>query len=345
MRRLDYIFGGFFAAACAVAVIGQFTPLPWQSNPQAQIADRKPTSYWGKDYLPNLPVVDQNGKTYKFYDDLIKDKRVIINFIFASCSDICPIMTGRMLLLQKKLGDMVGRDVFIYSISIDPEHDDPKTLKKYADTFQVGPGWLFLTGKPSDIDQIRYKLGERSGASLASHRNEMLLGNAARGDWFKISSFEDTEVIAGNVRQLDPNWKSLVSTVQKPEDVAPKKAYLTDKPGLILYNKMCAMCHNIGGGDHVGPDLMHVSARRNSLWLTNFITNAPSMVRGHDPQAMELVKKFPAVRMPAMGVPEQDALDVLNYIEAESVLADERAEKAKRAENQAPPAEPPHRHN
>ena len=126
---------------------------------QTQFTNAKVGDRWGRSYLPNLPVTDQNGHTYRFYDDLVKGKKVIINFIFATCSDICPLMSGRTALLQKRLGDMVGRDVFIYSITIDPEHDDPTVLKKYADTFKAGPGCAFLTGKPEDIAVIREKLG------------------------------------------------------------------------------------------------------------------------------------------------------------------------------------------
>ena len=80
---------------------------------------------WGKDYVPNVPVVTQDGKTLNFYDDLIKDKIVVFSFIYTSCKDICPLATARLAEVQDKLGDRIGRDIFFYSISIDPEHDTP----------------------------------------------------------------------------------------------------------------------------------------------------------------------------------------------------------------------------
>ncbi len=89
-------------------------------------------------------------------------------------------MASRLAELQEKLGDSMGRDVYFYSISVDPETDTPARLKLYADTFGAGPGWQFLTGKPDEIQAIRYKLGDRSKV-LSEHRNEVLIGNGSYG--------------------------------------------------------------------------------------------------------------------------------------------------------------------
>lgn len=349
MRRLDLIFGGFFAVACLVAAAVHYWP---SQQAQARFGGAKPDERWGKSYLPNLPVVDQNGKSYHFYDDLIKGKKVVINFIFASCSDICPLMSGRTALLQKRLEDILGRDTFIYSITIDPEHDGPKELKRYADTFRAGPGWLFLTGKPEDIAVIREKLGERSGNIISNHRNEWLLGNPETHTWYKNGIFEDLEEVAMNVRMLDPNYRLRIATpgTSKANPAAPdadalKPATYTAHiaPGQTLFLKMCAMCHTIGQGDFVGPDLIHVRTRHNLVWLTSFMKDPPAMIRRGDPEALALLKKYPAVRMPNVGVSEQDAMDLLEYIDAESKLADAAA--GKRASNEAQQEEPKRQSN
>ncbi len=86
----------------------------------------------GANYFSNLPVVTHEGKRLRFYDDLIKGKIVVINFIYTSCPDICSLSTARMATVQKWLGERVGRDVFIYSISLDPERDSPDVLKAYS---------------------------------------------------------------------------------------------------------------------------------------------------------------------------------------------------------------------
>ena len=161
---------------------------------------------WGKGYLPNATVITQDGKTLQFYDDLIKDKIFVISFLFTTCKDICPLATARLAELQEKLGDSMGRDIFFYSISIDPETDTPERLKQYADAFRAGPGWLFLTGKPEDIHAIRYKLGDRSRV-LSEHRNEILLGNGATGEWARNNALGDLDSLALTVRGMDPKWR------------------------------------------------------------------------------------------------------------------------------------------
>ena len=117
-------------------------------------------SRWGKGYVPNHPVVAQDGKTVNFYDDLIQNRIAVVSFIYTSCSEICPVATARLSQLQERLGDHMGRDVFFYSITVDPDTDTPERMQDYAKTFGAGPGWLFLTGKPEHINEIRYRLGD-----------------------------------------------------------------------------------------------------------------------------------------------------------------------------------------
>jgi len=112
-----------------------------------------------KKSFPNVPLVTHESETVRFYDDLIKDKTVLINFMYARCADICPGMTANLKLVQKELGERVGRDIFMYSITLEPEHDTPAALKAYAELFRVRPGWKFLTGKKSDIELLRRQLG------------------------------------------------------------------------------------------------------------------------------------------------------------------------------------------
>src|SRR5262249_46078423 len=140
----------------------------------ASAASRGQNRPWGEGYIPNLPVITQDGKTVRFYDDLVKGKIVIISFIYTSCTDICPITTARLTQLEEKLGELVGRDVFLLSMTVDPERDTAQRLKEYSDAFQTGPGWSFVTGSPDDIRAINYKFGERSKV-LSEHRNEIVL--------------------------------------------------------------------------------------------------------------------------------------------------------------------------
>jgi protein SCO1/2 len=86
----------------------------------------------------------------RFFDDLIKDKVVMINIIYTSCPDVCPLETARLREVQKNLGDRVGKDVFMYSITVDPQRDTPEVLRKYAEKFDAGPGGLFLFVKKAE---------------------------------------------------------------------------------------------------------------------------------------------------------------------------------------------------
>jgi protein SCO1/2 len=221
------------------------------------------------------------------------------------------LATARLAELQDKLGDSMGRDIFFYSISIDPETDTPARLKEYADTFRAGPGWLFLTGKPEDIHAIRHKLGERSRV-LSDHRNEVLLGNGATGQWARNSVLGDLDSLALAVRGMDPNWRPDAGAVR----MAPKTVLFdfASRPGEALYKRLCAGCHTVGGGDRVGPDLLGVMGRRDRAWLVKYISDPEKMRVQKDAAALDLVAKFRAVRMPAMGISERDAGDLLAYI-------------------------------
>jgi protein SCO1/2 len=268
-------------------------------------------SRWGKSYFPDANVVTHDGKTLRFYDDLIKDKVFVISFLFTTCKDVCPLATARLAELQDKLGDSMGRDIFFYSISIDPETDTPERLKGYANAFRAGPGWLFLTGKPEDIHAIRHKLGERSRI-LSDHRNEVLLGNGGTGEWARNSALGDLDSLALAVRGMDPKWRAAGGAARTNPKIV--RFDLASQPGQALYRRLCAGCHTVGRGDRVGPDLAGSLGRRERAWLVSYISDPEKMRARQDPVALALAAKFPAVRMPAMGVSDADATDLLAYI-------------------------------
>src|SRR6185503_16087443 len=140
-----------------VALLG--AALPVVADPGDPSATTSGGARWGAEYFPNVELVSHEGRTVRFFDDLIRDKVVVIDFIYTSCPDACPLETAKLVEVQELLGDRVGKDVFLYSISIDPERDTPAVLREYAERFQTGPGWLFLTGAAADIRLLRQKLG------------------------------------------------------------------------------------------------------------------------------------------------------------------------------------------
>ncbi len=110
-------------------------------------------------YFPNVVLTTHEGKKVKFYDDLVKDKIVIFNMMYAKCEGVCMPITRNLLRVQKLLGDRVGKDIFMYSFSLKPAEDTVAALKHYAHMHKVKPGWLFLTGSIDDMELIRRKLG------------------------------------------------------------------------------------------------------------------------------------------------------------------------------------------
>jgi protein SCO1/2 len=112
----------------------------------------------GPEFFTNAVFRTHENKEVRFYDDLIKNKHVVINFIYTRCEGSCPKTTANLLKVQKMLEKRVGHDIFMYSISIKPEEDGPAALKEYAAMYRTKPGWLFLTGSRQDTDTVRMRL-------------------------------------------------------------------------------------------------------------------------------------------------------------------------------------------
>jgi len=139
-------------------------------------------------HLPNVTLRTHDNRFVRFYDDLIKDKVVVINFMYADCEGICPGITMNLAKVQKLLGRRVGREIFMYSITLAPEHDTPAVLNAYARDHRTGPGWTFLTGRPEDVERLRQSLGfvdpdPDLDKDKANHIGNIRYGNEPRMLW------------------------------------------------------------------------------------------------------------------------------------------------------------------
>jgi len=132
--------------------------------------------------IPDIEVLDQNGRKIHFYTDLVKGQTVVINFIFTTCTTICPPLGATFARVQKELGDKVGRDVRFISISVDPATDTPERLKAWGAKFHAGDGWTFVTGNKPQVDELLRVLGA-SSARREDHSPTVLIGNDAHGTW------------------------------------------------------------------------------------------------------------------------------------------------------------------
>jgi protein SCO1/2 len=158
-------------------------------------------------YFPNVVLTTQENKTVRFYDDLVRGRIVLINFMFTNCQRFCPVTTPNLVKVQAALGERVGRDIFLYSISLDPTTDTPEVLKRYAKAVGAGPGWTFLTGDNETIKRLRRRLGvyDRDpaiDADKTQHSGLVVYGNDAIGRWASISGLNKPEVIVRAVLRV-----------------------------------------------------------------------------------------------------------------------------------------------
>jgi protein SCO1/2 len=272
---------------------------------------------WGANYFPNISLTTQDGKTVRFYDDLLKDKKVVINFIYTKCGDSCPLETARLAQVQRILGDRMGRDIFFYSFSVDPTRDTPEELKAYAEKYHAGPGWLFLTGKKADIEVVRKKLGQAAHAGendITDHSTSLMMGNTATGQWIRDSSMDNAQYIAAIIRDWLSSWAETTpgkSYAEKP----PLPASAADK-GTYLFQTRCAACHTIGQGDGLGPDLLGVTAKRKPDWLASMIATPNEMLK-KDPIATALFARYNELQMPNLRLGEVDVNALIGYLKAQ----------------------------
>jgi cytochrome oxidase Cu insertion factor (SCO1/SenC/PrrC family) len=272
--------------------------------------------HWGADYFPNVELTTQDGRTVRFFDDLVKDKAVLINFIYTSCPDSCPLETARLAEVQDILGERVGRDVFLYSITIDPAHDTPEVLSAYAERFQTKPGWLFLTGKADDIALLRRKLGllGADDTELKNHSLSLVLGNQATGRWMRRSPFENAYVLANQLGDWLHDWKDA-----RPEgqDYANAPELRRVSRGESLFRTRCSACHALGAGDglaRVGPSLDGALERRGRDWLARWITAPDEMLAQSDPAASAMFAAYHQVTMPNLRLNELEVSALIEFI-------------------------------
>jgi protein SCO1/2 len=221
--------------------------------------------------------------------------------------------------VQRLLGDRMGRDVFFYSITIDPDHDTPAVLGEYAEKYHAGPGWLFLTGAKADIEVIGRKLGLYTGPDPRNpdgHVPYLLVGNQATGQWMRNSATDNPKFIARTIGEWLDSWQTPANDALKSYADAPTRTF--DK-GQYTFAYHCSACHAIGSGEaRVGPDLEGVTRRRDRDWLRRFIATPDRMNAAGDPIALALRAEYGQARMPNLDLNDEDVSAVIGYLDRQS---------------------------
>lgn len=151
--------------------------------------------------IPDVVVLDQDGRPVRFYSDLIKGKTVAINFIFTTCTTICPPLAATFARVQREMGDQVGRDVHFISISVDPVTDTPERLKAWGAKFKAGAGWTFVTGDKQEMDKLLKALGA-SVSRREDHSPTVIVGNDIKGVWTRTYGLAKTSQMVGLIQNV-----------------------------------------------------------------------------------------------------------------------------------------------
>ncbi len=294
-----------------------------KADPSKKRERKKRRNRYGNNYFPNYEFTTEEGKKVRFFDDLIKDKVVSINFIFTSCQNICPLETARLVEVYHQLEGRVGKDIFMYSITVDPARDTPEVLKAYKKKFNIGKGWTFLTGKKEEIDALRVKLGlyitdldETLPDGQIDHNISLVMGNQKTGQWMKRSPYETSQVLSTMLGDWLHNWSDRGKNKVVSENYKEAEGIKNYSDGKYIYKTRCLTCHSIGAGDGIGPDLYGVTDRRGDAWLRRWIAEPNKMIKEKDPIIMDMMKRYNNIMMPNLKLNQKDITQILHYIKS-----------------------------
>jgi protein SCO1 len=198
------LFAGFALAPIAGALVGRADePVP---APRHNFAPRlSGREIIRKRYFPNVELVTHEGKRVKFYDDVLKDKIVVLNMMYADCEGVCPTITANLKRVQKILKEQIDHEIFIYSMTIKPEQDSPAKLREYAKVHGIdNKHWTFLTGKPDEVDMLRHAIGfadpnPEVDKDKARHSGMLRYGNEPMALWGTCQGSGEPEWIAQEI--------------------------------------------------------------------------------------------------------------------------------------------------
>jgi protein SCO1 len=169
------------------------------ANHVTPATDKEPTP--AAKYFSDVELLDQDGRKLRFYSDVLKGKTLVINALFTTCTNVCPPISRNFERIQEALGERLGKDVFLVSITVDPVTDTPAKLKEYAQRFHARSGWSFLTGKKESIDWALYKLGQYV-QDKNEHKTIVIIGNEATGLWKKAFGLASADALIKIIEEV-----------------------------------------------------------------------------------------------------------------------------------------------
>lgn len=188
------LLGGVFSAVATAGFIAPALGAPIQ-NAREQMRLK---------HFPNLELVTHEGKSVRFYDDILRDRKVVINFMYTVCGNICTPVTQNILGAQRSLKHL-AKEINFYSISLTPLEDDPASLRAYMRMNNIDAGWTFLTGKPENIEKVRRGLGfaqqsSEADADISNHSGMLRIGDERLVSWGHTPATTSARAIARMIR-------------------------------------------------------------------------------------------------------------------------------------------------
>lgn len=157
--------------------------------------------------VPDVELVDQDGKAVRIRSLLQSGKPVVVSFIFTTCTTVCPMLSSIVSRVQEKLGDRLGAEVLLVSVTVDPGRDTPARLKAYATRHHARPGWTWLTGGRGQVEQVLRGMGAYT-PNFADHPPMVLVGDGA-GGWTRLNGFPSQVAIVAQVDAMSPGSHKL----------------------------------------------------------------------------------------------------------------------------------------
>jgi protein SCO1 len=203
-----------------------------QSGAQDRVAREEPV----KLSIPNLSLLDQQGRKINFYSDLVKGKTVAINFIFTTCTTICPPLAATFAKMQKLLGDRLGKDVQLISVSVDPVTDTPERLRAWGEKFGAKQGWTFVTGEKTEMDKLLKALNAYT-ARIEDHSPMVLIGNDVKSIWTrayglappaKLMNVIETVSAKAQLDEAGNDHNQAHQPAQSQQEPSPGQKYFSD---------------------------------------------------------------------------------------------------------------------
>jgi cytochrome oxidase Cu insertion factor (SCO1/SenC/PrrC family) len=192
-------------------------PAPPCHDAHAVTADSRPAATTAaRVEVPDVELIDQDGNPVRLRSLLSGDKAVVADFIFTTCTTVCPVLSGIMARMQDKIGDRLGKDVTMVSVTVDPARDTPAKLKAYARKWKARPGWVWLTGSKDVVDRVLKGMGAYT-PSFTDHPPMVLVGDGRTGAWTRFNGFPNQGLILSRVDEITAAGGGKTATARKGE--------------------------------------------------------------------------------------------------------------------------------